>query len=131
MENIKTKRQIEEHLQKMTYRLDDHTIQRPVFTIGKGLDLAAEMSITRIYNDEGYPVKCISFSLALVDNEEKENFAFALTFLGKVGNIDFDEILGQLKKNMEKRLEEMREKNDENYKRVAELADEAASVLFD
>lgn len=131
MENINTKRQIEEYLQKMTYRLDSHTIQRPVFTIGKGLDLEAEMSITSIYNDKGYPVKCILFSLALVDNEEKENFAYAFTFLGKVGDIEFDDILGQLNKSMKKRLEEMREKNDEGYERVAELAGRAAFVLFD
>lgn len=131
MENMNVKRQVEEHLQKMTYRLDDHTIQRPVFTIGKGLDLEAELSTTMIYNENGYPVKCILFRLALVDNEEKEKFASAFTFLGKVGDIDFDDILGQLNRNMEKRLEKMRKENNENYERVAELANRAASVLFD
>lgn len=133
---MKTKRQMEEYLQQMTYRVDEHNRQRVEFAIGKGLDLTAEMAMTTLYDDEGYPVDCMYFRLALVDNEEidneeKEEFASAYTFLDKVGDIDFEQILGQLNKNMEKRLGEMRKENNENYERVAELADEAASVLFD
>lgn len=128
---MKTKRQMEEYLQQMTYRVDEHNRQRVEFAIGKGLDLAAEMSMTTLYNDEGYPVDCMYFRLALVDNEEKKEFASAYTFLDKVGDIDFEHILGQLNKNMEKRLEEMRKENNENYDRVAEQASRAAFILFD
>lgn len=45
---MNTKRQIEEYLQQMTYRVDNHNIQRPVFTIGK------ELEKMRKENNENY-----------------------------------------------------------------------------